>query len=164
MKSIGLRTGNPLDKRLYEIWRKMHYRCESEKHTSYKNYGGRGIKVCEGWNSFVYFAMWAVQNGYDENLTLERIDNDGDYCPDNCRWATKKEQANNKKAGDHVRTIDGKAKSFSVRQRGNKWEYRIEGERIDGKRHQITKGGFSTKEEATLSAEIVIRNSVSTLL
>lgn len=163
MKGIGLRTGNPLDKRLYEIWRKMHYRCESPKHNSYKNYGGRGIKVCEEWNSFVYFAIWAISNGYDEDLTLERIDNDCNYEPSNCRWATIREQANNKQSGCHLRTIDGKAKSFSVRQRNNKWEYRIELGKENGKRIQKTKSGFLTKEEAMLAAEIYIRNSVSTI-
>ena len=163
MKGIGLRTGHPLDKRLYEIWRKMHYRCESEKHPAYEHYGGRGIKVCDTWRSFVYFAMWAIQNGYDETLTLERIDTDGNYEPSNCRWATKKEQANNKQSGQHVRTTDGRAKSYSIRQRNNKWEYRIEGERINGKRHQITKCGFSTKEEAIIAAEIYIRTSMTTI-
>lgn len=163
MKGIGLRTGNPLDKRLYEIWRKMHYRCESEKHPSYKDYGGRGIKVCESWNSFVYFASWAISNGYGEDLTLDRIDPNGDYHPDNCKWETRKEQANNRRCGNHIKTFDGKTKSFSIRQRGNKWEYRVECGRVDGKRRQASKGGFSTKREAEVAAEIFIRQNVSTL-
>lgn len=161
MKGYGLRTGNPLDKRLYEIWRKMHYRCENEKHKSYNNYGGRGIRVCEEWNSFVYFAKWALENGYDEQLTLDRINNDKNYDPTNCRWASKKDQSNNRRIGCHVHIIENaqeKFKSFSVRQRNEKWEYRIELDRINGKRRQITKCGFTTKEEAIIAAKEYIKN------
>lgn len=154
-KGCGLRTGNPLDKRLYAIWRKMHYRCENENHPSYYRYGGRGIKVCEEWNSLIVFGKWALENGYSEELTLDRIDNDRNYEPSNCRWATMKEQMNNTSKGCHVVNV-GKKKSFSVRQRKDKWEYRIEGDRINGKRHQISKCGFPTKEEAITAAEAYI--------
>ena len=148
--SISLRNGNPLDKRLFEIWRKMHYRCENPKHNQYKNYGGRGITVCDEWNSFVYFSAWAITHGYSDDLTIDRIDNDKGYSPDNCRWATAKEQANNKQRSIPV-YVNGVPKSFSVRQRNKKWEYRIEVDRTPI-RKQISKCGFNTKEEAVEAA------------
>ena len=164
--TMGLRTSNPLDKRLYEIWRKMHYRCESETHPSYARYGGRGIKVCKEWGSLIVFGKWAIDNGYAPELTLDRINNDGNYSPDNCRWATPSEQANNKGVGIQV-TLDPQQtvkKTFSVRQRKTGWEYRIELPRIEGKRRSVSKLGFSTKEAAVEAATRYILSNVSTVL
>jgi len=152
MASIGIRTGSELDKRLYSIWRKMHYRCESEKHSKYHRYGGRGIQVCEEWNSFVLFSLWAIKNGYSDTLSIERINNDGNYEPSNCKWATPVEQASNRSTGRHV-DFNGEIKSYSLRKRNLKWEYRIELMRVNGKRKQVTKGGFNTEAEATYAAE-----------
>jgi hypothetical protein len=83
--------------RLYSIWNGMKNRCYNSNTVSYKNYGGRNIQVCNEWlNSFQIFYDWSISNGYDVNLTLDRIDNDGNYTPDNCRWASRKKQCNNK--------------------------------------------------------------------
>lgn len=87
--------------RLHTVWSGMKARCNNKNHDSYHNYGGRGIRVCEEWiNDFNAFYEWAIQNGYDENAkqgecTIDRIDNDGNYEPFNCRWVDMKTQAKN---------------------------------------------------------------------
>lgn len=79
--------------RLYGIWRAMRYRCRSK---NYERYGGRGVKVCDEWENFETFYKWAMNNGYEDGLSIDRRDNDGDYCPNNCRWVDDTTQANNK--------------------------------------------------------------------
>lgn len=94
------KNGNKLtDTRLYTIWCKMKQRCYNPNHTAYKNYGGRGISICKTWmdkdKGFMSFYNWAVSNGYDDELTLDRIDVNGIYEPSNCKWSTDLEQVNN---------------------------------------------------------------------
>lgn len=84
--------------RLYAIWHAMKQRCFNPNHKNYVDYGGRGIKVCEEWkNDFQAFYDWAMANGYEESLSIDRINNDGNYEPQNCRWVTMKEQCNNRR-------------------------------------------------------------------
>lgn len=84
--------------RLHRIWSSMKQRCTYEKADFYKNYGGRGIKVCFEWETdYIAFRDWSLKNGYRDDLSIDRIDNDGDYEPSNCKWSTPQEQSNNKR-------------------------------------------------------------------
>lgn len=109
------RHGDSRD-RLHNIWYLMLYRCNNISSRSYPNYGGRGITVCDQWScgDMGYFAFkeWALSNGYADNLTIDRIDNDGSYSPDNCRWVSNYTQANNKRS-NIVIEFDGRSLTLS---------------------------------------------------
>lgn len=82
--------------RLYNIWIKMRDRCSNPKNQDWELYGGKGVTVCDEWNtSYESFRTWSYENGYDDSKTIDRISSDGNYCPENCRWTTSKVQANN---------------------------------------------------------------------
>ena len=96
--------------RLYWIWYGMKDRVVNENNNAYNYYGGRGIKLCEQWFDYINFYNWAINNGYQENLTIERKDTNGDYCPENCKWSTMKEQSLNKR-NTHLLEFNGKIQS-----------------------------------------------------
>ena len=98
--------------KLRSRWVKMLSRCEDEDYPQYKNYGGRGIKVCKDWHDFNKFYNWCISNGAKPNLFLDRINNDSDYRPSNCRFVTRKQNNNNKSNNTYL-TAFGETKTLS---------------------------------------------------
>ena len=98
--------------RLFRIWQYMRKRCTNKNAINYERYGGRGITVCPEWqNDFAAFRDWAMANGYRDDLTIDRKDNNGPYSPENCKWSTVKEQGNNRRS-THLITYNGETHSI----------------------------------------------------
>lgn len=95
---------------VYWTWQAMLQRCKNPSHKYYKDYGGRGIKVCDEWHDPVVFINWALANGWQRGLSIDRIDNSGNYEPSNCHWVTQKEQTRNRRS-NHLITFDGKTQT-----------------------------------------------------
>lgn len=110
-KLIAIETHGMSETRLYRIHRGMRDRCNLKSHSSYRLYGGRGISYCKEWEDFNTFMNWSLNNGYQENLVIDRIDSNGNYEPLNCRWVTPKENANNMRTNRHI-TICGITKTL----------------------------------------------------
>jgi len=104
--------------RLYRIWKQMRIRCRCVTNPTYQYYGARGISICPEWEDFATFRAWALSHGYTDQLSIERIDNDGDYCPENCTWIPRGDQNKNTR---HVKTYthDG------ITLHHNEWAERI---------------------------------------
>lgn len=98
VSSCGCKKHHLSNSPIYKRWKGMKARCYQVHRKDYKNYGGRGITVCDEWkNNFKAFYDWAISSGFKEDLTLDRIDNNGNYEPSNCRWSTKSEQRINQR-------------------------------------------------------------------
>jgi hypothetical protein len=97
-ENFTFRTHGKSKTRLYGIWNNMRQRCLNSNNPNFQFYGGRGIKVCGDWGTFEPFEKWALANGYVDGLTIERVNNDGNYEPANCEWASRLVQSNNTRA------------------------------------------------------------------
>ena len=130
---------------LYRIWSGIKTRCYNKNNKDYKNYGARNIKICEEWlNDPKVFIKWALKNGYKKELSIDRINNNGDYEPNNCKWSTAKEQANNKR--DRPNKTGIKYIYFE----NNKYRVRMP---VNGKNKRF--GCFNTLEEAVNKLESI---------
>lgn len=114
VKKIGCRNRKhgKIPKKLYRVWEGMHERCRDVKNASYPRYGGRGITVCPEWKDYIVFRDWALKNGYKEGVSIDRIDNDGNYEPSNCRWVELSIQSQNKRNNRYI-TINGETLTYS---------------------------------------------------
>lgn len=103
---------NDCHARLYNIWHGMIQRCYNPNYHHYKDYGGRGIKICDEWKyDYLTFKKWAIENGYSDCLTIDRLDVNGDYEPSNCKWSTNTEQARNRR-NNLIITYRGKSQTL----------------------------------------------------
>lgn len=109
----NFRTHGKSDTRLFGIWTNMRKRCNNPTDPAYKNYGGRGIGICSEWDDYVNFDEWARTHGYKDNLTIDRIDNDKGYSPNNCRWVDYLTQANNTRNNVYISAV-GKTQNISA--------------------------------------------------
>lgn len=139
--------------RLYHIWNGMRHRCNNKNNPRYQDWGGRGINICNEWqHDFEKFVLWAIKNGYDDTLSIDRKNNDRGYSPDNCRWVTMHEQISNR------RIMKNNTSGFvGVFPQRGKYQAQI---RINRKCYYI--GVFDTAIEAAIARDkFIIMNNLS---
>ena len=139
-------------KRLHNIWMSMRRRCASQKYHAYHLYGGRGIRVCDEWNDFVNFYQWAMANGYSEELTIDRVDINESYTPENCRWTSQHQQAANTRTN-----TDFPGVSFHKQTRGYMAYLRIGGKYVLHKYFKTKQEAIAARLEAEMKFGIVIK-------
>ena len=136
--------------RIYHCWANMKSRCLNSNNKWYEHYGKRGITICDEWMDFNSFYQWSINNGYSENLSIDRINNNKGYSPDNCRWATASQQSRNRRM-----LRKPKYDYYGVRLIHN-GRYRADVTR-NGKSYFV--GYYSTSEEAATAREEFIRRN-----
>lgn len=136
--------------RTYTIWINIKARCTNKNAINFHNYGGRGIKICKSWMKYLNFKEWALMNGYSDNLSIDRIDNNKGYYPSNCRFVTPKQNANNCRS-NHIVEFDGKRLTLT------QWQERT-GIHHATLRHRIKKLGWSIEKSLTTPTIIAKRN------
>ena len=136
------RTHGERRSKLYIIWGGMKQRCYQEKSISFPYYGGRGISVCEEWrNSFQAFREWSLNNGYEEGLSIDRINVNGNYEPSNCRWVLKTEQSKNRQSNRYL-SFSGKTQTLS--------DWAIETNQSPSCLYQRLRRGWSVEDALTV--------------
>lgn len=152
---MASKTHGDTGTKLHNTWKNIKLRCYNESHPYYSNYGGRDITVCDEWkNSYETFKEWATSNGYNDELTIDRINNDKGYTPDNCRWVTMEVQNRNRRVLCATNTSG--FKGVTRTSGSNTWNASIT---VSGKKIHI--GVYSTKEEAAKAYdEYVITNGL----
>lgn len=139
--------------KLFRIWSNMKNRCTNPNCEHFDRYGGRGITICDEWQkNFIAFYEWSISNGYSDNLTLDRKNNDKGYSPDNCRWVTSKTQANNTSRCKFI-TIDGERKTM------REW-CDITGVNYNTARDRINRGHWDPVEAVTTPSNLKFRKKV----
>lgn len=120
----------------------MRTRCNNKKRHDYKEYGGRGIKVCNEWDNYENFRDWSLMNGYANNLSIDRIDNNSGYSPDNCRWTTQSQQMRNTRKNKFLE-FNGERKTLV------EWS-EITGIKYHTLKNRVNKYGYSDEEALTI--------------
>lgn len=138
--------------RIYKCWVDMKSRCCNQRHKWYPSYGGRGITICDEWMEFIPFYNWAIEHGYSDDLTIDRIDNNKGYSPDNCRWATPKQQVRNRR--HIVVSKTGYLGVYDTPGRNKRYDAQVV---VGKKKYHV--GRFYTPEEASIAREEYIRRN-----